>query len=79
MDIMITKESNTSGDHYIEAICGKTTAVVGKSSFGYIFVLCCNASHRAYRGAGRTFNTIEEAVSAYKSPEMKSIIRLLEV
>lgn len=38
-------------------------------------VLCYNSSHRAHRGQGRIFDTFEEALSKYKSPEMKSIIQ----
>lgn len=77
MNIEIIKESKENG-HYIEAACGKTTALVGRSAAGYISVVCKNASHRVWRGLGRTFGSVEEAVESYKKPEMKAIIRLLE-
>jgi hypothetical protein len=41
----------------------------------YINVLCKNASHRAWGGLGKTFQTAEEAVAGYKTSEMKAIIQ----
>jgi hypothetical protein len=40
-----------------------------------ISVLNKNASHRAFKGAGRTFYTWEEALESYKSVESKAAIR----
>ena len=64
-----------------EATCGKKEGYVfiSKRSGGSITVLCINAAHKVYRGLGRSFNTIEEALGAYKSPEMKSIINYAKV
>jgi len=37
-------------------------------------VLCHNASHKAWRGSGRGFDSISDALAAYKKPEMKAMI-----
>ena len=77
MEITITQETKENGSHYIEATCGKTSAFVGRGASGYITVCCMNASHRAWRGAGRTFFTVDAAIKSYKKAEMKAIIGLL--
>lgn len=75
MDIQIIESSKTPNGTFFEASCGKTTAYVwfGAHS-GTINVCCKNASNRVWKGNGRTFWSIEDALAAYKSPEMKAII-----
>jgi DNA-binding protein H-NS len=41
-------------------------------------VLCKNASHKVWKGSGKFFDTVADALNNYKSPEMKSIIRAAE-
>ncbi len=41
----------------------------------YINVLCKNAAHSAYRGLGRFFDTVDQAIEGYKSTAAKSAIR----
>lgn len=58
---------------YASASCGKTSATVVINDWE-IRVICHNAAHKVWRGAGRAFATVTEALSAYKTPEMKAII-----
>lgn len=58
---------------YVNATCGKTSASIGISEFG-VQVICLNAAHRAWRGSGRRFSNMREAMDAYRSAEMKAIL-----
>ena len=58
---------------YLTANCGKISAMIGITDHG-IRVVCVNASHRAWRGAGRHFEDIAAALTAYKRPEMRAMI-----
>lgn len=76
MDIQIIQQDTLPAGKYFEATCGKTSAYVWFSnSFGTVSVCCNNASHRAWGKLGRSFKSVEEALAAYKSPEMKAIIQ----
>jgi hypothetical protein len=75
MQVQIIEFGALESGKFFEANCGKTSAYVWFGKFtGSINVCCKNASHKAFRGTGRTFWSIEEALAAYKSPEMKAII-----
>lgn len=75
MDIQIINTQTSEVGKFLEASCGKTCAYVWISKMSDTVNVCCkNASHRAFKGMGRTFRTIDEAIDAYKSPEMKAII-----
>lgn len=63
----------TDSGIYMMLSCGKVQACVNINAWE-IRVTCCNASNRVWRGAGRGFATLAEAVAAYKKPEMKAII-----
>lgn len=74
MTILITKNDRQDGMRFFEATCGKVSAYVftGKSS---VTVCCKNASHKCWKGLGKTFPNFEEAIANYKSQEMKAIIQ----
>jgi len=74
MQVQITTANKSQNSFFFEATCGKKSASVfiGDS---YINVVCKNASHRAWGGMGKCFETIEQAIGAYKSNEMKTIIK----
>jgi DNA-binding protein H-NS len=75
MQVIITESKSFTHDSYITASCGKKTALVIIHRVSKRITVCCqNASHKVWRGAGRTFWSIEEALDAYKSSEMKAII-----
>jgi len=61
---------------YIEATCGKTSAVVSFSDALGVRVCCKNASAEVWSRflGGRSFKTIEDAIAGYRSAAMKSIL-----
>jgi len=76
MDVIIIDNKQSATGSYFEAVCGKTSAYVWYGKFsGTINVCCKNASNRVWKGTGRTFWSIDDALAAYKSPEMKAIIQ----
>lgn len=81
MDVMIisdeTKTYPNAGTYRIvHATCGKKTATVMVSE-NWIQVVCENASHKAWRGMGRSFPSLAAAREGYKSSEMRAIIDIL--
>ena len=79
MDIMVTNHSNANGRISYEMTSGTKTAYVSSNAaLGVVDVLCMNASHRAWRGMGRTFGSWTEAKAAYKSADMKAMIEYAE-
>jgi|AACY02.16.fsa_nt_gi hypothetical protein len=60
--------------YYFEAQCEYKKANIYISELGLFNICCENSSHRAFRGMGRTFRGLDEALAGYKSPEMRSII-----
>lgn len=74
MQVLITRAEAVETGKYIEADCNKISAHIYISKAGYINVCCKNASHKAWKANGRYFRTFDEALSGYKSAEMKAII-----
>ena len=76
MELQIINEQKLRSGRYFEAAVGKIAASVWVSttSDGLISVCCMNASHRTWKKLGRTFRTFDDAIAAYKSPQMKAII-----
>lgn len=74
MDTLITKKDTTQYATSMEVSCGKKTAFVSFNNCGWVTVCCYNAAHRVWRGAGKTFRSIEEAFDGYKTGEMKAIL-----
>jgi hypothetical protein len=77
--VEIIEKREAKHGNTIEAKCGKVTATVGIYQFcsgrKQVTVICQNSMHRAWRGMGRDFGTVFEAMAAYKSAAMKSIIQ----
>ncbi len=71
MTILIT---DLHGD-YVGLTCGRVSATVGFPSYGGVSVCCHNASNRVWGKSGRYFRSVAEALDAYRSPEMKAMIR----
>ena len=79
MGIMITSQSQNNGRVYFELSSQKKDANISfNAELGMVNVLCKNASHKAWKGVGRTFWSFEEARAAYKSSDMKAMIDLVE-
>ena len=74
MNVQITLTNREKDFFYFQGTCGKKSAFVSICP-RWITVCCQNAAHQVWRKCGRTFETIAEAVAAYKSPEMKAIIQ----
>lgn len=76
MDIIITSQSiEPDGTSHLVATAGKISACVTQYRDRWITVCYQNASHRAHRSAGRTFNNWHQATEAYRSAGMRAIIR----
>ncbi len=73
MQIQVESVSRNEHGLYVTASCGKVSASVGISRFG-VQVCCHNAANRAWRGLGRRFETIADAIAGYRSEAMRSII-----
>lgn len=81
-NIMIIKEEHSENRTDWRLLVGKREVHIGYNQHtGCLNVLCLNASHRAYRMAGRSFYghgaAFEEALQAYKSADVKSAIRFV--
>jgi len=74
MTIQITETAKSSSGSYLQATCNKTSAMVCVHNHG-LQVICQNACHKVWRGAGRFFPTAAAAFAGYKSAEMKAIIQ----
>jgi hypothetical protein len=75
MQVQITNHTEDENGIAFAATCGNKSAEIWVSKVSHaIYVCCINASHKAYKGVGRRFCSIEDALEAYKSPEMKAII-----
>lgn len=71
--VMITETKLANSMLIVEATCGKVSALVciGELTVG---VIVQNASHKASRRMGKWFQSVADAVAAYKSQEVKAII-----
>ena len=80
MDVLIVSQTDeTHGNYryrYATGVCGTVKVTVGFVTGPRVYVAVCvlNASHRVWRGLGREFSSIADALGAYKSSEVKSII-----
>jgi hypothetical protein len=73
----VTHSINGRDYRYIQ-LCSEKTDLFVTLAPDYVRVLVMNASHRAHRiGGGRQFETIEQAIEAYKTPDVKNILRFL--
>ncbi len=73
----IISTTTDSGTTCVAATCGKKEAFLTfNAKRGDVSVLCINAAHRAYRASlGRVFRNVDEALAAYKSETMRTMIR----
>jgi len=73
MNVQIISSSKSDGYTFFSLACGKMAAdiTVGPSR---VSVVNKNACHRAWGGMGRSFDSFDAALSAYKSSAMKTMI-----
>lgn len=82
MDAIITSTSHQSalGNEYVyvELACGKQKAlvVICRGASSYVQVIVQNAMHRAYRGFGKRFASVDSAIKAYKTDAVRAMIQL---
>lgn len=79
MEIIITNTSRAENYAAVEMTNGKQKVYVGRFARNGAITICnMNASHRAWRGIGRTFWTFDDAEKAYKSAFMKAAITMAQ-
>jgi hypothetical protein len=74
MNVQITETLKGQHGFYVTATCGKTSAMVAIHS-DHVQVICQNAAHKVWRGAGKFFPNAVDALANYRSSEMKAIIQ----
>lgn len=79
--MMIHEIERTTDENYtyVTLSSSKKEAFISYNHIsGQVNVLCLNASHKAYKGFGKFFNTFEEAINNYKSADMQNMIKYLQ-
>jgi ribosomal protein L31 len=79
MNVIITEQltktyGNTGRYTFVTGECGKHSATVTVAP-NYINIRVCNAAHRAWKGMGKTFATVEQALANYRTAEIRAIIQ----
>lgn len=74
MQVLVTKQAKQNDSHLFEMTCGKQSAHIWVSP-GYVMVCNLNASHRAWGGMGKRFDSLEAALANYKSSAMRAMIQ----
>ena len=76
MNTTIEIQNVTKSEHgtYFNCKACKKSVYVSVTEWN-INVCVSNASHQAWGGSGRFFQTFDEAIKAYKSEEMKELLR----
>jgi hypothetical protein len=71
----MTEQTLSSGRYvYVEMTAGKHTATISVEPKGALRVIVQNASHRAWRGMGKYFGRIDQALASYKTEAVKAMI-----
>lgn len=79
MELAITEAKQIENHSYIVITNGKQTVQVFRGGIsGMINIINRNASHRVWRGSGKSFQTFADARKAYRSEFMRSAIDLAE-
>ena len=74
MTTILTSKETSEHSTYLEFLCENTSVHVSVMSCGIIRVIVQNTAHRVLKGSGRVFRSFSEAVAAYKSEAVRSII-----
>jgi hypothetical protein len=77
MDVLITKQVEQNGSRLFELTCGKQSISVSVGPMG-VRALVLNASHRAWRGIGKSFETFAAAREHYRSPAVRAMLDTAE-
>ena len=74
MEVQITQQVKQNDSHLFELTCGKQSAHIWVTPH-YAMVCNLNASHRAWGGLGKRFDSLEAALAGYKSAAMRAMIQ----
>jgi hypothetical protein len=74
MQVIITKKVSTDSGFFCELSCGKQSCEIWVSA-DHVMVCNKNASHRAWGGIGKRFDSLADALNGYKSSAMKAMIQ----
>lgn len=75
MQVLETMKTIEDNYTYITLSCGNKEAYFAYNhEINQLQIICMNASHKAFRGHGKFFNTFDDALKNYKSSEMKAMI-----
>lgn len=74
MQVLITKQVKQNDSSLFELTCGKQSAHIWVSP-NHVMVCNLNASHRAWGGLGKRFDSLEAALAGYKSAAMRAMIQ----
>ena len=75
MEIQITETKQGEHAFYFSGTCGKVSAQVSVYPNGAFQVVCQNAAHKVWRGMGKHFASLSDAINGYKSGQMRSLIQ----
>ena len=76
MDILVEENVKNEYGTFVTASTGSKSAFITVNKDNSLQVCCKNASHRVWRGFGRYFSDVNEALGGYKSGDMKALIRM---
>ena len=85
MTTQINRQNNfmQNFSHYFhtEMTCENLDASVTivRGAINYVNVTVKNASHRAWKGAGKNFNNLKDALNNYKDPRVKDMIYTAQI
>jgi hypothetical protein len=66
--------SNLGEYVFAELRCGKQTMAISVAADTVQVVVTSNASHRAWRGMGKNYRSLTEALAGYKSAPVRAMI-----
>lgn len=75
MELHITETKRGEHAFYFSGTCGNVSAHVSVYRDGAFQVVCKNAANRVWRGMGRRFESLSDAINGYKSGEMRQLIQ----
>jgi hypothetical protein len=75
--VRVTESSHANGYSFFELACGKQSISVSVGPMG-VRALVLNASHRAWRGIGKSFETFAAAREHYRSPGVRAMLDTAE-
>lgn len=85
MDILINEKSTLSingitfNNYSLNCEGKESLIVVASGKLNYINVIILNAAHKAWKGNGKFFSTIDAAMANYKDVKIKAMIQATQI